>query len=197
MIECGIEYDDDAEFFPDGSVRDATLLHNAVIKGLPCAGSRSVAYYPDGCLRLAWLSCKANVGSIVCSPGIVYLHENGRLLNGRLAQTHRFGSVEVSAEERVTLSEDGKLVEYSRRLESDQEVAGLPCSSQYRIWLHFNGRPSVVILAAPTKVGKYGFPRGTELFLGPRGGILQHHLRDLDGRRYQERVFGVHEGPWG
>ena len=96
MIVNGIEYsDEDGEFFPDRSVRDATLLRDTVIQALPCAGGRSVVYYPGGRLRLAWLSRSASVGRIVCLSGIVYLHENGGALNVGLAEAQRFGTVDV------------------------------------------------------------------------------------------------------
>jgi len=198
MIVNGIAYvAEDAEFFADGSVCDATLLRDAVIQGLPCTGGRSVAFYDEGALRLARRSREADVGRIACAPGIVYLHPNGNLLNGCLATRCQFGAIEVDHGERVTLDETGRLLEYSRRLERTETIGGLRCSSRYRVWLYANGRPSVVVLTASSTIGKRPYPRGTELLLGPRGGVLEHYLRDLDsGQEYPERVCGVHEVPW-
>lgn len=195
MVVAGIEYlEEDAELFPDGSVRDATLARDTEIQGLPCAGERSVVYYPGGQLKLAWLSRPARIGTIPCSPGIVYLHENSGLLNATLAAPHQFGVVTVAVCERVTLDEGGGLLERSHRLNHDQTVNDIPCMFQYPIWLYANGRPSVVILAAPWVFGGQEYPRGTELFLGEDGHILNFYHRDLDsGRGFMWRVFGVFE----
>ena len=68
---AAVEYLEGAELFPDGSVHDATLVRDSEIQGLPCAGGRSVVYFPNGCLRLAWLSRTTAIGDVSCAPGIV------------------------------------------------------------------------------------------------------------------------------
>ena len=187
-----MEYlDEDAELFHDGSVHDATLARDTEIQGVPCAGRRSVVYFPGGRLRLSWLSRPATIGAVACAPGIVYLHENGGLLNATLAAPHVFAGVAVPAGERVTLDEQGQLLEHSGRLSADQPVGGLPCSAEFHVWLYPGGRLSAVVLAAPALVGGREYPRGAELFLGENGQVLDCRLVDLDsGRRYQQRVFG-------
>jgi hypothetical protein len=198
MVAGGVEYlDEDAELFPDGSVHDATLARDTEIQGVPCASGRSVVYFPSGRLRLAWLSRPATIGAVTCAPGIVYLHENGRLLNARLAAPQEFAGVAVRAGERVTLDEEGQLLELSLRLSADQPVGGLPCSAEFHVWLYPGGRPSVVVLAVPSLIGGREFPRGAELFLDEDGQVLDCRVVDLDtGRRYQQRVFGVYEAPF-
>jgi hypothetical protein len=198
MVAGGVEYlDEDAELFPDGSVHDATLARDTLIQGVPCAGGRSVVYFPGGRLRLAWLSRPATIGAVACAPGIVYLHENGGLLNATLAAPHEFAGVTVPAGERVTLGEQGWLLEHSRRLSADQPVGGLPCSAEFHVWVYPGGRPSVVVLAAASPIGGREYPRGAELFLDEDGQVLDSRVVDLySGRRYQQRVFGVYETPF-
>lgn len=194
----GVEYlDEDAELFPSGSVHDATLARDTEIQGLPCAGRRSVVYFPSGRLKLAWLSRAAVIGDVECAPGIVYLHENTRLLNASLAAPREFTGVVVPAGERVTLDEEGQLLEHSRRLMGDQLVGGLPCSPEFNVWLYPDGRPSVLVLSAPSFVDGEEYPRGTELFLQEDGQVIDYCVVDLDsGRRYKMRVFGVYEAPF-
>lgn len=198
MVVSGVEYlDEDAELFPGGSVRDATLARNTNIQGLPCAGGRSVVFFPDGRLRLAWLSQPVMVGAVACSPGIVYLHASGALLNATLAADHEFVGVAVPAGARVTLDEEGRLLEHSQRLEADQPVGGLPCAEEFRVWLYPDGRPSVVVLASPSVIGGQEYPRGAELFFDEGGQVLDCRLVDLDsGHRYKQRVFGVYDAPF-
>ncbi len=95
MIVNDIEIlDEDAEFFPDGSVRDATLARNTTIQGIPCLGDRSAVFFPSGRLKLWWLSQTTVLDGIPCLGGsIVYLHENGRLLNASLAWDHQIDRV--------------------------------------------------------------------------------------------------------
>lgn len=198
MIVDGIEYlDEDAELFPDGSVHDATLARDTVIQGLLCAGDRSVVFFPSGRLRLAWLSRPSVIGAIDCASGIIYLHENGTLLNAALAGTHELAGVDIPAGERVTFDEDGCLLEYSRTLEADQSVGGLPCLAAFRVWLYPGGRPSVIMLASPSCVNGQKYPRGTEMFFDEDGEVIDSRQIDLDtGRRYKQRVFGVYEAPF-
>ena len=148
MIQDGIEYlDEDAETFPDGSVYDAVLARDSHIHGLPCAGRHCVVYFPSGRLRLAWLSRQAFVGTVCCAPGIVYLHENGALLNASLAGGLTFGGVTIPAGARVTLDQSGRLLEYSRQLSADQRIGGFPCAAEFDVWLYPTGRLSLVVLS--------------------------------------------------
>ena len=195
MVVNGIEYlDEDTELYDDGSVRDATLARDAIVQGLPCAGDRAVVFYPGGRLRLAWLVRAADVGSLRCGAGIVYLHPNGSVLNAAMAGEQRLGEVVVPAGERVTLDDAGRLLEYSRSLNSDGWVGGLACAAAFRVWLYAGGRPSVVVLASASTVAGVTYPRGTELFLDEGGGVLRRYTADVDsGEQYKQRVFGVLE----
>ena len=195
MVIGGIEYlNEDAELFPDGSVHDATLAGDTDIQGLPCAGGRNVVFYPGGRLRLFWLSRPAIIGTVPCAPGIVYLHENGAPLNATLAADRDFAGRVVSSGEHVTLNDEGELLEFSLHLESDQVVGGLACASAFRVWQYPDGRPSIVVLASPSIIGRRQFPRGAELFLDEDGEVLEWRQAELDsGQRYMPRVFGVHE----
>jgi hypothetical protein len=75
-------------------------------------------------------------------------------------------------------------------------VGGLICAAAFRVWLYASGRPSVVVLACAAAVGGTTYPRGTELFLGEEGVVLDSNAADLDsGQRYEQRVFGVFEAP--
>jgi len=198
MIQNAIEYlDEDIQVFPDGSVHDATLAHDSDIQGLPCAGGHSVVFFPSGRLRLAWLSRQTFVGGVSCAPGIVYLHENGALLSAKLAATLNFAGLAVPAGARVTLDEHGQLLEHSRRLSANQTIAGLPCAVEFDAWFYPSGRLSTAVLASPSVVGGREFPRGTELFLGEDGEVLQFNPVDLNsGQRYKQRVFGAYEAPF-
>jgi hypothetical protein len=198
MVVAGIEYlDEDAELYPDGSVRDATLARDATIQGLPCAGGHSAVFFPGGRLRLAWLACATGVGPVRCDAGIVYLHPNGSVLNAAVAEQQTLGDVVVPAGERVTLDDTGRLLEYSRSLTSDQRVGGLTCAAAFRAWHYASGRPSVVVLARPSTVGGATYPRGAELFLDKGGAVVRWYPVDLDsGQRYKQRVFGVYGAPF-
>ena len=195
MIHNGIEYlDEDAETFPDGSVHDATLAHDSDIQGLPCAGGHSVVLFPNGSLRLAWLSRTTTVGGVCCASGIVYLCENGTIFNATLATSLNFADVTLPAGTRVTLDEEGRLLEYSRQLPADQIIDGLPCAAEFNIWLYPSGRLSRAVLASSSVVDQQEFTRGTELFLGEDGEVIQSYCVDLDsGERYKQRIFGVYE----
>jgi hypothetical protein len=198
MVVNGIEYlDEDTELFPDGSIHDATLARDTDIQGLPCAGGRGVVFFPSGRLQLAWLARPVGIGGVPCAPGIVYLHESGALLNAALTTAHELAGVLVPARARVTLDDDGRLLEHSRQLEADQPIGGLPCSAEFHVWVYPDGRPSVVVLASPSVVGGQEVPRGAQLFLDEGGEVIDWQQVDLDsGRRYKQRVFGVHEAPF-
>ena len=199
MIVAGIEYleDGDAEFFPDGSVHDATLARDTAIDGIPCSGGRSVVYYPNGRLLLASLARRAIIDSIDCATGLVRLYENGVLMNGRLADEHRFGPVVVPAGERVTLDEAGDLLEHSTMLTADSTIGGLPCSAAFGVWLYPTGRVSKAVLTAATVVNGHSYARGTELRLDDDGTVLETAAADLDsGQRYRRPLFGVYELPF-
>lgn len=198
MFAGGVEYlDEDAELFPDGSVHDATLARDTEIQGLPCAGGHSVVYFPSGRVRLAWLSHQTGIGGVSCAPGIVYMHENGRLLNAELAAPHEFTGIVVPAGERFTLGEEGELLEHSRRLAVDQPIGGLLCSAEFHVWLYPCGQPSLVVLAESSWIGDREYPRGSELFLDDTGQVLDFGVADLDsGWQYKQRVFGLYEAPF-
>ena len=194
---AGVEYLAGAERFPDGSIHDATLVRDSEIQGLPCAGGRSIVYFPNGRLRLAWLSHPAVIGDVSSAPGIVYLYESGGLLNALLADPHQFSQVPVPAGERVTLDREGQLLEYSRQLAADQLVSGLPCSAEFRIWQYSCGRPSMVVLSAPSLIDGQEYARGSVLYMDVDGQVLDCQVVDLDsGRKYRQRVFGVYEAPF-
>jgi hypothetical protein len=195
MISKGVEYEDeDLELHPDGSVHDATLARNTVIQGMPCAGRRSVVFFPSGRLRLAWLASPVVVGCVPCASGVVtYFHENGRVLNATLGE--RFQG--LSAGTRATFDEDGLLLEYSERLDCDKVINGLPCSAEFHIWRYAAGMPSRVVLAAETTIGDQVYHRGAELQFDESGNVIGYTEIDLDsGHRYQQRVFGVYEAPF-
>jgi hypothetical protein len=195
MISKGVEYEDeDLELYPDGSVHDATLARNTVIQGIPCAGERSVVFFPSGRLRLAWLASPLVVGGVPCSSGVVtYFHENGRILNATLGE----GFQGLPAGTRVTFDEDGRLLEYSERLDCDKVIDGLPCSVEFHIWRYADGRPSLVVLAAATTIGDQVYPRGADLQFDESDNVIGYIKVDLDsGHRYQQRVFGVYEAPF-
>ena len=198
MMRNGIEFlVEEAETFPDGSVHDATLARDSEIQGLPCAGGHSVVFFPSGRMRLARLSRQAFVGPVCCAPGIVYLHENGALLNATLAASLNIAGVTVPANERVTLDENGELLEYSRALSADQMIGGFPCAAAFDVWLYPVGRPSVVVLASPTVISGREYPRGTQLFFDEDGQVFESWLMDLDsGQKYKQRVFGAYEAPF-
>ena len=199
MIVGEIEYlDEDAELFSDGSVHDATLAHDTVICGVPCAGGKSTVFYPSGRLKLAWLSCPAVIEGIPCAAGVVlYLHEDGRALNATLAAEHRFGKLPLPPGTRVSLDEEGQLLEYSQRLDSDQLVAGLPCCALFEVWRYPSGQPSFVVLSDSCAIGGQEYPRGSEIAMEESGEVIRSHIADVDsGRRYKQRVFGVFEADW-
>ena len=198
MIVDDVEYvDEEAELFPDGTVHDATLARDADIQGIPCRGGRSVVFFPSGRLKLAWLYRTAIIAGVPCSSCIVYLHENGRVQNATLATRHDFAGVIVSADARVTLDESGRLLEYWRRLDSEEVIGGLHCSPLFHVWLYPDGRPSSVVLSSPAVVGAHEYPRGANLFLSETGEVLDWQPVDLDsGRRYKQRLFGVFQARW-
>ena len=196
MIVAGIEYEDeDAERFPDGSVHDATLKHDAAIQGVPCAGGRSVVFYPSGRLKLAWLSAASTVAGVRCAGGrYTFFHENGRVLNASLAAAHAGLPARTSA----TFDEHGDLLEHSEALAADALVEGVPCAAACPVWRYASGRLSLAVLSAPHAVGGAEYPRGTQLSFGEDGGVIGSVRVDLDsGQRYKHRAFGVYEPPVG
>lgn len=91
MVQNSIEYlDKSLETFSDGFVREAVLARDSIIQGLPCAGERDVVFLPGGRLRLATLSRETIINGICCAPGLIYLHENGTVLNATLADRLKF-----------------------------------------------------------------------------------------------------------
>lgn len=198
MMQNEIEYlPEDIETFPDGTIHEATLARDWLVQGLPCAGGHSVVFFPSGRLRLAWLSRQALIGAVTCAAGIVYLHESGALLNATLAANQTFAEIAVPAGVRVTLDENGKLIEYSRHLPTAQTIEGLHCAAEFDVWFYPSGRLSVAVLASPSVVGGRKFPRGTELFLDKDGQVVESIQLNVDwGRRYKQRVFGVYEAPY-
>jgi hypothetical protein len=157
--------------------------------------------YPDLATKSISLNQEGLLNDVVivvsCALGIVYLHENGRLLNAELAAPHEFTGIVVPAGERVTLGEEGELLEQSRRLAVDQPIGGLLCSAEFRVWLYPCGQPSSVVLAESSWIGDREYPRGSELFLDNTGQVLDFWVVDLDsGRQYAQRVFGLYEAPF-
>lgn len=193
MIVASIEYfDKDLELYPDGSVHDATLALDVSIQGLPCAGERSVVYYRDGRLRLAWLRWPTIINDVGCRAEIVYLHPNGRPANVSLLGDHRFDGVVVSDRKRVTLDAAGGLIEYSSSVEKDRHVHGLPCARGYDLWRYADESPSSVVLAASADIASTTYSRGDHLTLSRHGKVLDVEHYDLDGElQYKQPVFGA------
>lgn len=191
MIANGIEYDDaDLELFADGSVHDATLTRDAHIQGVPCAGGRSVVFWPSGRLKIAWLSEATALGKVPCAAGVTFFHDNGCVLNARLATECR----ELPAGTRCTFDDTGELLEYDTRLATDERVNGVPCASAFRVWRYASGALSRFVLSEPHTFGGRTFDRGSELTLDEAGAVIEHAVADLDsGRQYMQRVFGAHE----
>ncbi|MCU0541636.1 MAG: hypothetical protein MUE44_05525 [Oscillatoriaceae cyanobacterium Prado104] len=199
MIAKGIEVlDEDAEFFPDGSVRDAKLARNTAIQDIPCMGDRSVVFFPSGRLKLCWLSQTTVLDGIPCPEDrIVYLHENGRLLNASLASEVQIDGVLYPSNSRLTFDETGKLLEYSQELDADRIIEGFPCSSLFNVWRYAGGKPSVVVLSAVHSIGPQEYPRGAELFLDENGEVIDWYSVDVDsGNLYKQRSYGVFEVSW-
>ena len=199
IIERGVEYEDeDAEFFPDGAVRDATLAHDATIQGLPCAAGRSVVFYESGRLKLVWLSRPAVLDGIPCPAGqIVFLHENGGLMNSELGAAHDFAGLVLPAGTRVTLDEIGQLLEYSQSLSADQRMDGVPCASLFNVWRYPSAKLSTAVLAAAVEIDGQEYQRGTELWLGEDGRVIRSQVLNVDfSKKYKHAVCGVYEMPW-
>jgi hypothetical protein len=195
IIYDGVEYlADEAETFEDGSIHDATLFCNTNIQGLPCASGHSVVFYRSGRLKLAWLSTQSYIDNILCEATIVYLHENGELLNASLAASTKFDAITLPVGTRVTLNEHGDLIEYSRQLQSDEIINGINCSGNFNVWLYPSGRLSTAILASRLVIGSKEYNRGTELFLDESGSVIESNIMDIDfGVRYKQRIFGRFE----
>lgn len=199
MIVNGIEFlEEDAEFFPDGSVRDATLARNTTIQDIPCMGDRSAVFFPSGNLKLFWLSQTTVLDGIPCPEDrIVYLHENGRLWNASLASDVQIDGALYPSGSRLTFDETGELLEYSQKLDADKIIEGFPCSSLFDVWRYAGGKPSVIVLSAPHSIGGQEYPRGAEVYLDEGGEVIDWHLVDIDsGNRYKQRVYGVFEVEW-
>ncbi|WP_293332625.1 hypothetical protein [Microcoleus sp. CAWBG58] len=199
MIVNGIEFlDEDAEFFPNGSVHDATLASDAVIQCIPCLGDRSAVFFPSGRLKLCWLSQTTVLDGIPC-PGdrIVYLHENGGLLNASLASDVEIDGVLYQSDSRLTFDKTGKLLEYSHEIDADRIIEGFPCTSHFVVWRYAGGKPSVILLSAPHTINGQEYPRGAEVYLSEDGEVIDWYLVDLDsGNRYKQRSYGVFELDW-
>ncbi|MBE9122167.1 hypothetical protein IQ269_15475 [Tychonema sp. LEGE 07199] len=199
MIVNNIEIlNEDAEFFPDGSVRDATLVRNTTIQGIPCLGDRSVVFFPSGRLKLCWLSQTTVLDGIPClGDCIIYLHENGRLLNASLACDLQIDEVLYPSDSRLTFDETGKLLEYSQRLDADRSIEGFPCSSQFVVWRYASGKPSIIVLSAPHTINGQEYPRGAKVYLNEDGEVIDWELVNLDsGKRYKQQIYGVFEIDW-
>ncbi len=199
MIVNGIEFlDEDAEFFPNGSVHDATLASDAVIQGIPCLGDRSLVFFPSERLKLCWLSQTSVLDGIPC-PGdrIVYLHENGQLLNASLACDIQIDGVLYPLDSRLTFDETGKLLEYSQKLDADRSIEGFPCCSQFVVWRYPDGKLSVIVLSAVHTIDGQEYPRGAEVYLNEDGEVIDWQLVNLDSeKRYKQKVYGIFELDW-
>ena len=194
-----IEYEEaDAEFFPEGTLREATLSHDAEIQGVPCSGGRSAVFYASGHLKLAMLSKPVVLDGVPCSTDQnVFFHENGQLMNAELGAAHEFAGAVLPAGTRVTMNETGRLVEYSHELSADQLIDGIPCGSPFWVWRYPSGRLSKAVLSAPVKIDGQDYQRGTELCFSERGNVMRSLVLKVDfNKRYKQAVCGVFETPW-
>jgi hypothetical protein len=168
VIDRGIEYEDeDAEFFRDGTVRDATLSHDVEIQEISCAGGRSVIFYESGAVKIAWLSKPAVLDHVPClASEIVFFHENGRLMNAKLGRDRDFTGLRVPLGARVTLDEAGELIDYYEHLSADVRIDGIPCSALFGVGRYASGRLSVALLASAVEIDGKNYVRGTKLSVG-------------------------------
>jgi len=112
-------------FNPDGSHRYAFLPRTSVIEGYRCRGSGHdymTAFHPDGKLKLCWLPEDVVIQGIPCAGASfwsdavlkrrsgVFFHPNGRLRECRLSQEVTRDGAQWHKNERVSLSDDGRLI---------------------------------------------------------------------------------------
>jgi len=117
-------------FHPDGTIKYCFLPGDTRIQGHVCRGKGHdymTTFHSSGSLRLCWLAEDETIQGIPCvkattsgeifgrlagrgGPGVVF-HENGNLQGCKLAEALVFDGKEVKAGRRVTLDEDGNLVE--------------------------------------------------------------------------------------
>ena len=88
-------------------------------------------------------------------------------------------------------------MEFSRPLERDDVVDGLPCSAKFHLWHYPNGRLSVCVLSASTRVRGRDLERWTRLVLSPDGDVVDELLLNVDpAEEYMQRVHGAVEVSW-
>lgn len=199
MIVNGLDIlSEDVDFFQNGSLHEAVISRDTLVREIPCLGNREVVFFPSGKLKLCWLSKNTTLNGIPClGRSIIYFHENGQLLNASLACNHQIEETFYPCDSRLTFDEVGKLLEYSQQFNDDQTINGFPCSSQFVVWRYANGKPSVIVLSSPVIIDGLEYSRGTRIFLNKNGEVFKWQRVDLDsGKRYKQRIFGAIEADW-
>jgi hypothetical protein len=180
------------DFYESGSLRDGTLLHDAVVNGFACAGGFDVAFYESGALSMERLARDARIAGVPCNADhYTFFHANGAPSNTTLSSQYESGARQYEAGMRVTLDECGNVIEWRSRASEDEFVQGVPCLGAVPVWYYGDGRLSVAHLSQPWTIEGEEYPAWTEVMFGQDGRLAAAHVLDEHPSRFKERVYGA------
>lgn len=193
FVPNGIEFED-AEFYDGGSLRDGTLLHDAVVGGLACAGGFDVDFYESGKVRMARLASDTLVAGVPCkSDHYTFFHENGTPWNTTLASGYESEGRQYLPKTRVTLDDRGRVLEWRSHLPEDEVIQGIPCLGSVPVWFYTGGRLSMAYLSQPWLIEGTEYPAWTQVTFEHDGKLTEVNIFNNHPRNFKERVYGAME----
>lgn len=110
------------------------------INGVPCARGL-VHFHPSGELAQATLAREFAVRGVSFRPGTLVSWNEDGTVSAHLAEEHLIGGVPVPRASTVRLDEHGALSSWSRRLEHEEAIHGVPCQAGSVVTRYGDGRP--------------------------------------------------------
>jgi hypothetical protein len=181
-----------AEFFDTGELCEGTLVRDTTVDGIRCAAGSDIVLFRTGRVRYARMLDILERDGLVFERGPIYLFPDGRVNNGTLSADAAVGGIQLPRGTRLTLEDDGSLVEYSESLRADQVVGELPCSARFNVWFYPGRRLSNCVLATGVTYRQARHEQWTELNLDEHGVVFESRLLNLEpGVQYMLRAFGA------
>src|SRR5579871_851670 len=92
--------------------------------------------------------------------------------------TKVLSGITIHAGDRISLNDEGQLLEYSTYLDTDQNICGVPCAADFDVWRYVNGRLSRIVLASSALIVGQEYIRGTEISFDRNGEVIDFHVMD-------------------